>query len=227
MNCLWCDTDMIPEMSWKTIFWLPKPKRLCASCADQLTILQGKRCSKCSRLSDDGICPDCRWWKLHATQEDPLICNYSVFAYNDAVKEIVSKWKYRGDYCLGNIFENDYQKAFKENFSFLSTETMTVPIPLSAERMFERGFNQAKMLADFLPLKSEELLLRSHSEKQSKKTRRERITSANPFQMATVISTPVLLVDDIYTTGTTLRHAALALKKHGCPAVYALTLIRG
>ncbi|HLR62367.1 MAG TPA: ComF family protein [Lentibacillus sp.] len=227
MNCLWCDSDMIPELSWKTLFWLSKPKSLCPSCADRLTIIQGKRCGKCSRLSNEEICSDCRWRKLHAPLEDPLICNYSVFAYNETMQEMVSKWKYRGDYSLGKVFKSDYQNAFKQHFSFLAKETLAVPIPLSDERMTERGFNQAKMLADFLPLKSEDILTRSHSEKQSKKSRRQRITSSNPFHTTYAISTPVLLVDDIYTTGMTLRHAAFVLKKHECPAVYALTLIRG
>ncbi|GGK02986.1 hypothetical protein GCM10007063_26570 [Lentibacillus kapialis] len=140
---------------------------------------------------------------------------------------MISKWKYRGDYCLGKAFARDYYNAFNHNLSFMASGTIAVPIPLSKERMAERGFNQAKMLADFLPLKSEEKLTRTHHEKQSKKTRRERVTSSNPFHVTAAINAPVLLVDDIYTTGTTLRHAAYVLKKHGCPAVYALTLIRG
>ncbi|HLS09736.1 ComF family protein [Lentibacillus sp.] len=227
MNCLWCDTTIIPEVSWKTIIRLSKPKHLCSSCAGQLTILKGKRCRKCSRLSDEDVCPDCKWWAYHTSQEDPLICNYAVFSYNDTMQEIVSRWKYRGDYCLGKAFQDDYRRAFEQKFSFLPKETVVVPIPLSDERMDERGFNQSRMLADFLPLKTAEILSRRHSEKQSKRTRRQRVSAANPFHMIENINNPVILADDIYTTGTTLRHAAAVLKKYGCPAVYALTLIRG
>ncbi|TFJ93298.1 ComF family protein [Lentibacillus salicampi] len=227
MHCLWCDADMIPELSWKTIFWLSRPTYLCPPCAEQLTILKGKRCGKCSRESDEEVCPDCRWWAADAAWDDPLVRNYAVFSYNDAMKEMIAKWKYRGDYCLGKVFEGAYQTAFKQAFSFLSREAVAVPIPLSDERMHERGFNQAKMLADFLPLKTWDILTRNHSEKQSKKTRRQRVTAANPFQLTRTVKHPVILADDIYTTGSTLRHAAFVLKEHGCPAVYALTLIRG
>ncbi|MFD1361690.1 ComF family protein [Lentibacillus salinarum] len=227
MHCLWCDTTIMPEISWKTIIWLPKPKRLCASCEDTLMILQGKRCSKCSRVSDSDRCPDCTWLERRTTQEDSLICNYSVFAYNEAIKEMVARWKYRGDYCLAEAFQRDYRQAFDREFSFLPGKTAVVPIPLSGQRMDERGFNQAQRLADFLPLPTLDILTRSHREKQSKKSRRERLEADNPFRMTGSINNPVLLADDIYTTGTTLRRAASVLKKHGCPAVYALTLIRG
>ncbi|SFA88148.1 competence protein ComFC [Lentibacillus halodurans] len=227
MNCLWCDADIVPDTSWRNIILVSKPKNLCPSCTDQLTVLQGKRCVKCSRLSEKEMCPDCMHWERSLSQEDPLTWNYSVFSYNEAMKEMITRWKYRGDYCLGKAFEMEYRKAFKRNFSFLPKEAVAVPIPLSEERMHERGFNQSKMLASFLPLKRKDILTRIHGEKQSKKTRRQRVTAVNPFQMKGSINNPVILADDIYTTGTTLRHAATALKKHGCPAVYALTLIRG
>jgi len=95
------------------------------------------------------------------------------------------------------------------------------------ERLQERGFNQAEVLAAFLPIENRSLLTRIHSEKQSKMTRSERISTKNPFEIVGHINKKVILVDDIYTTGRTLRHAATLLKEHGCPQVYAYTLIRG
>src|SRR5699024_2348874 len=120
---------------------------------------------------------------------------------------------------LGNIFKESFKVAFKARFP---NECVVVPIPLSNERMCSRAFNQADMLATFLPAEKEYVLTRTNTEKQSKKTRIERLTSTNPFK----IKKPVILVDDIYTTGTTLRHAAIILKSNGCPEVYAYTLIR-
>jgi len=51
--------------------------------------------------------------------------------------------------------------------------------------------------------------------------------TVNPFNLVKSLNNPVLLVDDIYTTGRTLRHAAQLLKEAGCQEVYALTLCRG
>ncbi len=143
------------------------------------------------------------------------------------MQDVIAKWKYRGDYILGTAFKQDFIRSFSKRFSFLKKEALLVPIPLSKERMHERGFNQAKVLAEFLPRPCEDILTRVDSEKQSKKSREERIYTANPFNLTKIVNKPVILVDDIYTTGTTLRHAGTILKAHGCPEVYALTLIRG
>ena len=226
MNCLWCDQEIILEISWENIFILPMPKQLCALCEGDLELLQGKRCHKCSRMTKDRICSDCASWS-NDEQKDPLVSNYSIFTYNEQMQAMIAKWKYRGDYVLANAFKIHVSELFIKQFTHLTKNLIIVPIPLSKERIKERGFNQAKVLASFLPIKSQEIMTRVHSEKQSKKTRHERISTKNPFKVNGKVNKTVILVDDIYTTGTTLRHAASVLRKNGCPEVYAYTLIRG
>ncbi|WP_245837214.1 ComF family protein [Virgibacillus phasianinus] len=153
--------------------------------------------------------------------------NQSVFLYNPAIKEMISKWKYRGDYCLGDIFKESFVQTFKTAFGNEINDSIVVPIPLSDERLLERGFNQSAMLADYLQVEKKEILTRIHGEKQSKKTRIERISARNPFSLNAVVSNKVILIDDIYTTGATLRHAATLLQEAGCPKVSSFTLIRG
>lgn len=205
-----------------------QPSELCDSCVTNLTFLQDSpsRCAKCSREITEETCFDCQRWEKR-TQGDPLQLNYSVFQYNPFLQEVIAKWKYRGDYVLGELFRPYLRKAFFKKFGKKKKELTAVPIPLSEERLAERGFNQAEMLADFLPVQTKSVFIRIDSEKQSKKNRKERVTAKNPFSLTEKIKTPVLLVDDIYTTGTTLRHASELLIKQGCPQVYALTLIRG
>ncbi len=227
MYCLWCDEEMIPEMTWTNIVLLAKQKQLCASCEKELILLQGQRCHTCSRKSLNEECTDCKHWKQRKNGDDVLTFNYSVYAYNDRIQEMLAKWKYRGDYILGDIFKAQFVQSFKRHFSFLTEEIGIAPIPLSEQRMRERRFNQAEVLANFLPINHKIKLTRIHSEKQAKKTRYERISSDNPFRLTKKVNKPVILVDDIYTTGTTVRHAAALLKEKGCPTVYAYTLIRG
>jgi competence protein ComFC len=226
MSCLWCDQEIILEISWKNIFRLPKPKLLCEACEAGLEVLQGDLCYKCSRMTAQEICRDCILW-LSDNQSDPLVSNYSVFTYNEQMQSMIAKWKYRGDYILADAFKQLFIEKFEKKFSSLIESSLVIPIPLSQRRLQERGFNQAKVLADFLPINNVEILTRDHNEKQAKKTRSERITMENPFKITDYINKKVILVDDIYTTGSTLRHAAFLLRKHGCPEVYAYTLIRG
>jgi len=138
---------------------------------------------------------------------------------------MIYQWKYRGDYEVGFSFQQDIMQVFQQ--LKIEKGTILIPIPLSSERLAERGFNQASQLADFIPCKNEMLLRRIHGEKQSKKTKQERITADNPFIIEEKVEKPVILVDDIYTTGSTLHKAAAVLKKAGCPSVRSLTLVRG
>ncbi|MFZ3576900.1 phosphoribosyltransferase family protein [Virgibacillus sp. DJP39] len=227
MYCLWCDEEIISTVTWSNFLLLPSQKKICSNCADGLEIIGGSRCSVCSRSCEDATCPDCVKWESLFVGGDTLTKNYSIYSYNPAIQAIVTKWKYRGDYCLGELFQQTIRQTFAKEFGTLPSNSILVPIPLSQERMKERGFNQAKILSDFLPLKTRDVLTRIHGEKQSKKTRFERITAQNPFFLNETVKKTVILVDDIYTTGTTLRHAASLLLENGCPEVYALTLIRG
>lgn len=226
MHCLWCFSEMDNQFSWSDVFLLKKLTGLCDDCKNGLEFLRGNRCEKCSRKSETTVCQDCKWWK-EALSNDPLVFNHSVFRYNPFLQEVISKWKYRGDFVLGEIFRPYMQQAYQDILLKMKKDVIVVPIPLSEKRLMERAFNQAEMLARFLPVKTELLLERTEGEKQAKKTREDRINTKNPFLAVKIIKKPVLLVDDIYTTGTTLRHAASSLAASGCPEVYALTLIRG
>ncbi|WP_339227320.1 ComF family protein [Oceanobacillus sp. FSL K6-2867] len=226
MYCLACQDEIIIQITWANLFQLSQPTAICEECAAGLKLLEGGRCKKCSRTTEEVICSDCLFWERQA-EMNTIEFNYSVFVYNEKIQDIVAKWKYRGDYALGEVFRDYVSRAFRKRFSFLNKESLAVPIPLSTERAMERGFNQAYQLADFLPIASSNVLSRKHGEKQSKKSRMERIATENPFFIRKSINKAVVLVDDIYTTGTTLRHAAQLLKQHGCPNVYAFTLIRG
>ncbi|EQB37485.1 hypothetical protein M948_02770 [Virgibacillus sp. CM-4] len=223
MQCLWCGQFIIQELSWGSLI-LPKRKSLCEECNLRLIQLEDKRCLKCSKNCKAALCTDCSNWKAH---QNTLQFNYSIFTYNEMMQKMVSRWKYRGDAYLGNAFRGDMVYSFKKRFNFIKKHAVIVPIPISRDRLSERGFNQAEMLAGFLPMKIMPALERKDSEKQSKKTRKQRINTTNPFSLKIAINKPVILVDDIYTTGSTLRHASNKLTEYGCPEVYAFTLIRG
>lgn len=226
MDCLWCNEAIMEKLSWKNIILADPAKRLCSNCEAGLERLLGKRCEKCSRRSKSVLCDDCRWWNSYFIDGDPLDKNYSIFTYNKQMQEMIAKWKYRGDYILGEAFKTEFAKEFSNVHKNIK-DAVVIAVPLSIERMKERGFNQAEQLATFCQKPKRNPLTRIHGEKQSKKSRRERLLARNPFKMVEMINKPVILVDDIYTTGMTLRHAAKMLKQHGCPTVYAFTLIRG
>lgn len=169
MHCLWCEQTIMPEVSWSNFLLPDKPAVLCETCEAALERLaDGKaRCQKCSKESKKTICTDCEKWENDPNWSGILRYNCSVFSYNPVMQDMIAKWKYRGDYALVTGFESAFQQTFHANFHKVTNPTL-VPIPLSAERLAERGFNQAIELALLLDVSVKELLTRIHGEKQSK-----------------------------------------------------------
>ncbi|WP_117168757.1 ComF family protein [Paraliobacillus sediminis] len=227
MRCVWCNTIIIPEVNWQTFFIPAKAQNLCETCLTGLQRIQQVTCQICGRNNSDGqICPDCEKWQQDPIYTNLLTFNRSVYQYNEQLKAMITKWKYRGDYLIHQAFQQDLVKTFETTFVNKVPDAVLVPIPLSEKRLYERAFNQAEIVAKSLPYPTNNVLKRVHGEKQAKRTRQARLQSTNLFILETTITKPVILIDDIYTTGTTLRHAAKLLKQNGCPKVYAFTLAR-
>lgn len=227
-NCLYCFEPIQLSITWTNIVQLNEYPLLCVECQNKLVFIQGNRCHICSRRSEFDYCYDCLQWKSYYREGDPLNKNMSIFVYNDFIKDIITKWKYRGDYILGFIFRKYVQDFFNHHYANMNKEKemVVIPIPLTSERLTSRCFNQAEVLANFVKGINTEQLIRVINEKQSKKSRKDRIMTENPFKLLKSLNKSVVLVDDIYTTGRTLRHAAQLLKDNGCQDVFALTLCR-
>jgi competence protein ComFC len=231
-QCLVCHEIIQPKMGWSAIFSEEKERILCPSCEGKFDLIVGEQCRVCSRpfqflderFRHGDMCHDCKRWEEDNDWKGSLDSNHSIYLYNDFFKEVMATFKYRGDYVLALIFAEKIKTLVRK-----IQPDLLVPIPLSKERLYERGFNQAEALLMEAGLTPTNPLTRFHSEKQSKKSRSERIHIPQVFQVNHQIEIKgksILLIDDIYTTGSTLRHAAKLLKEYGAKRVQSLTLAR-
>lgn len=231
-HCLICHAEIEAILSWDTLFGRKEAPKVCGECKENVAPITGEVCEKCGRPFEflkaeyriGNLCLDCKRWEGDEHWSGSLDQNRSLYRYTDFTKDLVAKFKFRGDYVLAEIFAEDLRQAL-EAFDY----DYIVPIPLSTERHYERGFNQAEALITTAGFKPIHLLSRVHTEKQSKKSRSERIHLQQVFKMKTELnlnSKTIVLIDDIYTTGSTLRHAAKILKEYGAAKVYSFTLAR-
>jgi ComF family protein len=114
---------------------------------------------------------------------------------------------------------------------------LVIPLPLSDERLAERGYNPAQLLAEHaappsLPVRLDLLLRTRHTLPQHDLPRAERLRNVRgayavePLRVAALKGRRVLLVDDVMTTGASLHEAARAVRSAGAAHITTLALAR-
>lgn len=222
--CLYCHSPIQESAGWANIFFLEEADLLCTTCRSKLTPIQGSTCEICCKPLQEGVrCPDCEQWLIDPLYSRALDYNVSLYTYNPFMKDVIARFKYRGDYELARLFSNELRKKAPQ-------ADVVIPIPLSDQRRYERGFNQAEAMGVMAGIPLTCGLIRVHGEKQSKKSRYERIHTEQVFGIHPEASSfqdkTILVLDDIYTTGSTLRHAGVILKEAGARRVISLTIAR-
>jgi competence protein ComFC len=200
--------------------------RWCMDCQQRVQVLNGTVCDVCGLPQvTNGICNTCRAERPH------FHALRAWAAFDDPVRQALHKLKYYRDFSMGDALATQ-MTGFLRNLNW--PIDMLIPIPLGRQRMKERGYNQAEMIAkplaraldiEFAP---KALMRRKETRSQvglSKQERQKNVLGA--FQAGAGVSGKTILVlDDVSTTGSTLSSSAEALLSAGAKDVYALTVAR-
>ena len=202
---------------------------ICRSCEAAFEAVSEPYCLKCGKpLLDDSekLCRGCEGGR-HTFDR-----GRAAFKYDTYLKESIYRYKYGGrrEYADYYVFRmTDILGGFIKS---LSPDAL-IPIPLHKSRLKERGYNQAELIAQGLgkkleiPVKCDVLIRSSKTEVQKSLNAAER---QNNLKKALKISSDVVklknvvLIDDIYTTGSTMDAAASCLKEAGVLRVFFAVL---
>lgn len=222
------------------------PKR-CVGCKKIGTYF----CQSCiSKINQtDLVCPFCEKSSIGGVTHP--ICRrkygldglWSLGIYEYPLRQAIGKLKYKWITELADNLTNILIEYFARNPPYLldlikkdqGKNWLIVPVPLYWQRQNWRGFNQAsllgKLLAKKMGLKYQEALTRIKSTKQqvgqAASKRRENIKGAFSLTHNSLpITHNILLIDDVWTTGSTLKECCFILKKASAKSVWALTLAR-
>ena len=206
----------------------------CPDCFSRIRFIRPPLCPKCglpypAEEDLDHLCGDC------LSTQQYFSAARSLGVYDNALMEAIQKFKYghhlyTGEWLGRLLAESSFH-------SFASTDfDVIMPVPLHIKRLRQRGFNQSLVLARALarrhPIELDFSSLRRkiHTEPQTQLTKSDRATNVRAaFEVtgeAQVKGRKVLLVDDVYTTGSTVRECAKLLLKSGARSVGVLTLAR-
>jgi competence protein ComFC len=200
---------------------------LCGPCLDGLPLALGARCEACWLPFTGGPCRRCREYPLSLGQVR------SVFRYEGDVRRLVHAFKFRYVSALADSLAGPM--ASLAAAAGVEVDAL-VPVPLSAARERERGFNQALLLARSLggelTIPVLEALRRRRSgptQALSASAAERRLNVAGRFDLrkdAIVAGMRLLLIDDVATTCATLDACARVLLAAGASEVAALTFAR-
>ncbi len=207
----------------------------CANCIAQIAQAD-LVCPKCERPAVGGAThPVCR-------RRFGLDGLWSLGVYSEPLRSAIQKLKYKGVEDLAEILVNVTLEYWAKYQPFLLDEIkksggkdwLVVPVPLYWFRENKRGFNQSdlfgQILSKSLGLDYSNLLKRTrYTKSQTKLTeaqRRKNIRNAFTINDDQLTINNVLLVDDVWTTGATLRECCYILKRNGVEKIWALTLAR-
>ncbi len=208
------------------------PLHLCPACRARITLIRPPLCLCCGAefagAGDSHLCGGCLTRPPHFSRARAILC------YDGESAKLVHAFKYGGKTVGRATFRALAREAGP--LADLAVPELIVPVPLHPKRLRARGFNQALVLARFLfpePGRAivPDLLQRTRwTEPQVGLSGRERRRNlAGAFAVPRperVCGRRVLLVDDVFTTGTTLNECAKVLKAQGAVQVEALTLAR-
>jgi len=220
-QCHCCDT------------FLPEGQQgLCFDCLSKIRWITPPLCSTCgipfpSQEEKDHLCGSCLQKPRYFTMSRAL--GY----YEGPLREVIHRWKYQGKIYLSPLFGEWMARGFFRHWK-VDLFDLVIPVPLHLQRLRERGFNQALLLAKELSRRTG-IPYRKHLLEKMEPTvpqvilsgreREKGVKGAFHLGKGEMQGKRILLVDDVYTTGATVNECARVLLAGGVQRVDVLTLV--
>lgn len=203
----------------------PAGSLICPSCFRKLSFVQPPVCKKCGKEVQDETVEYCRDCARH-----PHTFEYGIalLNYDETAKRSVAQVKYNNKREYLDFFGTALAVRFEKQIRAMNVDFLA-PVPVHRSRLRKRGFNQAEVLADIMgrrlkiPVEPAALVRFRKTQPQKELSAAERLKNLSGAVKADRKLTEgkrILLVDDIYTTGSTMEACSRALAEAGAEKVF-------
>lgn len=205
---------------------------ICTSCSRKLKLIREPYCMKCGKpLFDEEqeMCEDC----IAGTHD--FTRGRALFLYDEIMKKSIYNFKYCSRREYGTFYGKMIHLYLGDMLKKWKTDAI-IPVPLSKERYEKRGYNQAELIARALSLETnipvyDRILIREKNTIPQKnltiEERKNNLKNAFKLCVNDVKLKSIVLIDDIYTTGSTIDSCAQCFKKMGVRDIYFIVLCIG
>ncbi len=212
-----------------------QPSSICGDCWGNLTFIASPFCITCGTPMPESASPESECLEC-INNAPPYIKARAALHYDSHSTPLITRFKYSDQLHLAPLLTLWMESAGKE---LLAQADIVAPVPLHWTRLFTRKYNQAAILAQSLardsgrPYMAELLKRKKRTPPQASLNKSQRLKNVQgAFQLhprierEAVLQKSILLVDDVMTTGATIRACAKVLKKAGAKKVMVLTAAR-
>ena len=209
---------------------------ICQKCCKRLKDYQICRCTQCAipkvPNEKNHLCFDCLRKK---PSYDATLC---LDSYGGFLTEAIHSYKYQHQIAIAHGFLDAWLNIHPRELQSNQAVDWILPIPMSQQKLHQRGFNQSwelcKIFSKKLRIKTNwKVLRRIHVEgdqvsatKQDRARRLNNVFSINPKNVGLIKNKRIVLIDDVMTTGATLSVVAQLLKDFGAQSVHNWVILR-
>lgn len=205
---------------------------ICAACEVSLPHVTEPACFKCGKEISDNeteLCEDC---SRHIRS---FVRGFPAMNYDEMFQESIAAFKYHGKRDYGKYFAYEIARSRGKDIAGVNPEAL-IPIPLHKKKLRKRGYNQAEVIARELGRKldipvDDKILIRTVNTLPQKRLnsieRENNLKNAFQSREKRVKYNKIMLVDDIYTTGTTVEACTKVLHEIGVKDIYYTSICIG
>lgn len=218
----------------KPVSYYEREDGICASCVAKLPVIRKNRCLRCGRElagKRTELCTDC----MQSEGRHSYARGFALCSYQDVMRESIYRFKYGGRREYARVYGRLMAEQFGGAMKRAGIEGI-IPVPLHMLREKQRGYNQAALLARALgeytgvPVYEDYIIRVRHTPPMKTLGAAERqnnLKKAFKIGRNDVKLKITIVIDDIYTTGSTIDAVAKTLIKAGAARVYFVTLAIG
>lgn len=205
---------------------------ICADCMGKVMKIREPRCKKCGkpiRFAEEEYCYDCSHHHFHYEQ------GKSLWLHRAPVDKSIYEFKYKNRRVYSEVYAREMVKSFGRLIKMWEID-LIVPVPLHKKKFRKRGFNQAELLAKEIgrymgiPVDTSLVIRKKYTAPQKQfghNERRKNLADAFALTEKKVDAKNILIIDDIYTTGSTIDTIAELFMHADVEKTYFLTISIG